>query len=405
MSTVNLDSDHREVAQRLDLLHFQPEAPGMVFWHARGYVLYRLLEEAVRRHTASQGYAELRTPQLMRRPVWEASGHWSHFQASMFRVEDEACEAAIKPVSCPGHIYILKHRSLSYRDLPLRVSELGNVHRDEPGGTLHGLLRLRQFTQDDGHVFCSEAQAESEVLRFCRALPGFYRAFGFDQISVALSTRPAERAGDDAAWDYAEAALEAAARKLDVPYLQQPGAGAFYGPKLEFALQDRHGRQWQCGTIQFDLVLPRRFDLKYTDADGARRHPVMLHRALYGSLERFLGMLLEQHGANLPAWFAPLQVAVLPVSAAQLEAALALKLQLEQCGLRVELRAEDTLARRIAQAHADGVPFQLVLGARELAEGSVTLRGRAGQQHQETLQLAPAIERLLHACATPSFAA
>jgi threonyl-tRNA synthetase len=400
MSTLNHDSDHREVAQRLDLLHFQPEAPGMVFWHARGYTLYRLLEEAVRQQTVAQGYAELRTPQVMRRPVWEASGHWSHFQSGMFQVQDDACQAAIKPVSCPGHIYVLKHRSLSYRDLPLRLSELGNVHRDEPGGTLHGLLRLRQFTQDDGHIFCNEAQAEAEVLRFCRALPAFYRAFGFDQISVALSTRPQARAGGDAEWDYAEAALEAAARKLDVPYVLQPGEGAFYGPKLEFALHDRHGRQWQCGTIQFDLVLPRRFELRYTDADGERKHPVMLHRALYGSLERFLGMLLEQHGASLPAWFAPVQIAVLPVSAAQLTAADALKAQLEQRGLRVQLSDDDTLAKRIAQAHAEAVPFQLVLGAREVAENAVMLRSREGQQK---LGAAAAIDSLVQACATPRF--
>jgi len=394
--------DHREIAQQLDLLHFQPEAPGMVFWHEHGFILYRLLEQAVREQMRAQGYAELRTPQLMRRPVWDASGHWNHFYEGMFRVEDQACEAAIKPVSCPGHIYIVKQRSLSYRDLPLRVGELGNVHRDEPSGTLHGLLRLRQFTQDDGHVFCTPEQAHAELLRFCRSLPAFYRAFGFDQLEIAFSSRPEQRAGDDEAWDRAEAALLAALRELGEPYVEQPGAGAFYGPKLEFALRDRHGRSWQCGTIQFDLVLPRRFGLTYVAASGAREHPVMLHRALYGSLERFLGIVLEQHGAQLPSWLAPVQVRVLPVSEAQLPAAEAQRAALSQCGLRVELHAQESLARRIAEAHARAVPHVVVIGAREAAAGTVSLRERAGQRE---LPAAAAAAELAQLCAAPSFVA
>lgn len=401
--------DHRELAQQLDLLHFQDEAPGMVFWHARGYALYRLLEDAARRVMRAQGYTELKTPQLMRRPVWEASGHWSHFHAGMFRVEDQACEAAIKPVSCPGHIYVLKKRVLSYRDLPLRVGELGCVHRDEPGGTLHGLLRLRQFTQDDGHVFCTEEQAEAELLRFCKALPAFYRAFGFEEVAIAYSTRPEQRAGDEAAWDKAEGALLSALKKLDQPYEVQPGAGAFYGPKLEFMLRDRHGRSWQCGTIQFDLVLPKRFDLTYVAASGERKHPVMLHRALYGSLERFLGILLEQHGAALPAWFAPVQLVVLPVAPEQRELAAEFTRKCAAAGLRVELQAEDSLARRIAEAHAQAAAYMLVIGPREAAAGQVTLRSRAGgrepQNGQRLLGAADALAELLQLCAAPEFAA
>jgi threonyl-tRNA synthetase len=396
----SLQSDHRELAQQLDLLHFQDEAPGMVFWHPRGYALYRALEEAARQHVRAQGYRELRTPQLLRRPAWEASGHWSHFYEGMFRVQDQACEAAVKPVSCPGHIYVAKRRSLSYRDLPLRLAEFGIVHRDEPGGTLHGLLRLRQFTQDDGHVFCMPEQVDDEVLRFCRGLPAFYRAFGFERIELAFSTRPAQRAGSDEAWDAAEAALSRALSKLDIPFVVQPGEGAFYGPKLEFVLHDRHGRSWQCGTIQCDLVLPERFDLKYVAASGERVHPVMLHRALYGSLERFLGIVLEQHGAALPAWLAPLQLVVLPVSDDQNAAAAAFAARCEESGLRVELWSDDSLARRIAGSHAQAVSFAAVIGAREAAAQSVTLRSRAGQREHSATE---ALSQLSQLCAAPRF--
>jgi threonyl-tRNA synthetase len=393
--------DHRSLAQRLDLWHFQDDAPGMVFWHPRGFVLYRLLEEAVRAVGVAQGYAEVRTPQILRRPVWEASGHWEHFLQGMFRVDDQSVEAAVKPVSCPGHVALVGRRLPSYRELPLRLSELGLVHRDEPSGTLHGLLRLRQFTQDDGHIFCTEGQAEEEVLRFCRAVPSFYRAFGFEEVRVALSTRPDARAGEEALWDRAEAALEAVLRRLGGPYAVQGGAGAFYGPKIEYSLRDRLGRDWQCGTIQFDLVMPRRFDLRYVDANGARVHPVMLHRALYGSLERFLGMLLDHHGAALPAWLAPVQVAVLPVSAEQLPAAQAFAALLRARGLRAEVDEDDSLARRIARAHGQAVPFQAVVGPREVSAGAVTLRGRDGQS---TRPAEAAAEELAVRCALPAFA-
>lgn len=373
-----LEQDHRVIGQELDLFHFREEAPGMVFWHPRGLLMYRLLEEAARRVCAAQGYLEVRTPQVLRREVWEASGHWAHFREAMFRLEDQKCEAAIKPVSCPGHILIVKRRVPSYRELPIRLSELGVVHRDEPSGTLHGLMRVRQFTQDDGHVFCREDQAEAEILRFCQAVRPFYAAFGFDDVRVALSTRPADRAGEDAAWDYAEGVLARVLERMGVEPVLQPGAGAFYGPKLEFVLRDRHGRDWQCGTVQLDLGMPKRFDLRYVDSAGERRHPVMIHRALYGSLERFFGMLLEQHGRCLPAWLAPIQAAVLPVSEAQREEAESFRDALARAGLRAELRAEDSLARRVAIAHADAIEHVFVIGAREVEGGSVALRGERG---------------------------
>jgi threonyl-tRNA synthetase len=391
------DADHRSLAARLDLLHFADEAPGMVFWHPRGFELYRLLEEVARAQLRSQGYAEVRTPTILRRPVWESSGHWQHFLQGMFRVDDQSVEAAVKPVSCPGHVAIVGRRAPSYRELPIRLAELGLVHRDEPSGTLHGLLRLRQFTQDDGHIFCTEDQAEQEVLRFCQAVPAFYRAFGFGQVELAFSTRPAERAGDEALWDRAEAALESVLSRLDGPFTRQPGAGAFYGPKLEYSLRDRQGRQWQCGTIQFDLVMPQRFDLRYVDARGERRPVVMLHRALYGSLERFLGVLLEHHAAALPPWLAPVQVALLPLSAAEVPAAAEVQARLS--GLRCQRFDDESLAKRIALCHAQAIPFQVVLGPREVAAGTVTLRERGGQATHAT---GLAVEELRRRCAFPA---
>ncbi len=374
------DHDHRQLAQRFDLFHFQEEAPGMVFWHPNGLVLYRLLESAVRSHTESEGYAEVRTPLIMRRPVWEASGHWEHFRESMFRVDDDEHEAAVKPVSCPGHVYIAERRNPSYRDLPLRFAEFGTVHRDEPSGTLQGLLRLRQFTQDDGHVFCMPEQAEGEVERFCRAVMPFYAAFGFDRVAVVLSTRPEHRAGDDASWDHAERALSSVAPRLGWDVTVQPGGGAFYGPKLEFVLADRLRRKWQCGTIQFDLVMPERFGLRYVGRSGAREPLVMLHRALYGSLERFLAIVLEHHGGDLPAWLSPQQVRVLPVAGDHVAWAERVERTLRDGGLRAAMdRRNETLSRRIAEAHADGVPLVVIVGARETANETVTLRSRDGQ--------------------------
>jgi threonyl-tRNA synthetase len=391
--------DHRQLAQRLDLFHFQDDAPGMVFWHPRGWILYRLLEETVRRQLDAHGYREVRTPQVLRRPIWEASGHWEHFSEGMLRIEDQSVQAALKPVSCPGHVQIVKRGVLSWRDLPLRLAEFGLVHRDEPSGTLHGLLRLRQFTQDDGHVFCSDEHVVPEIERFSRSLAPFYRSFGFEQVSVALSTRPEQRAGSDELWDQAEGWLAEGARAAGLQVELQPGAGAFYGPKLEFVLSDRLGRQWQCGTIQVDLVMPRRFEVRYTDRSGERPHVVMLHRALYGSLERFLGILLEQHGAQLPPWFAPEQVQVIPVGPEQRPQAAALAERLARSGLRASCDdREETLGKRIASAHEAAIPFLAILGAREVESGAVALRSRAGQK---VLPQEAALAELASACAVP----
>ena len=282
--------DHREIGRRLDLFHFQEEAAGMVFWHPRGYRTLRALQALIRRHAEADGFAEVQTPQLLRQPIWEMSGHWQHFRSNMFVMADDAL--AVKPVSCPGHLEILRRRAPSYRDLPLRYSELGLVHRNEPSGTLHGLFRLRQFTQDDGHVFCEADQVEAEVARFCRSLVELYVALGFERVEVSFASRPDERAGTDEVWDRSEGLLQQAAARAGLMPEHAPKAGAFYGPKLEFALPDRLGRRWQCGTIQLDLVLPERFDVAYVDRAGDRVRPIMLHRATLGSLERFLGVVL-----------------------------------------------------------------------------------------------------------------
>jgi threonyl-tRNA synthetase len=374
------DDDHRALMARLDLCHFQDEAPGMVFWHPRGLTLHQLLENAARAHVVAAGYREVRTPQMLRRAVWERSGHWGKFHDFMFAVGEGPDEAALKPVSCPGHIQLVRRQAPSWRALPIRLAEFGLVHRDEASGTLHGLMRLRQFTQDDGHIFCTEDQVAEEVAHFCRQLPAFYRRFGFEDVTVALSLRPENRLGEEAWWDRAERELGEVVASLGIPCEVQPGAGAIYGPKLEFLLRDRRGRPWQCGTMQLDLVMPQRFDVRYVDAGGERRHVVMLHRALFGSIERFLGILLEQHGAALPAWLAPEQVAVVPVASRHQPRAVEVQARLVAAGLRVRLDDDDeSLARRIAVAHHDGVPFAVVIGDREETAGSLAVRGRDGQ--------------------------
>jgi threonyl-tRNA synthetase len=372
----------------------------MVFWHPRGYAMYRALEAAVRAWTLSSGFEEVKTPELIRSAIWEQSGHWENFRQHMFAFSDEGKSAAMKPVNCPGHAQIVKKRSLSHRDLPLRLSEFGIVHRDEPSGVLHGLLRLRQFTQDDGHVFLAESDAEHEVARFCSSLHDFYRALGFSEIAVNFATRPAQRAGSDAVWDRAELALANAARRAGLACQLKPGEGAFYGPKLEFELGDRHGRRWQCGTIQLDFVLPERFELSYDDSSGVRVRPAMLHRAMVGSLERFLGILLEHHEGRLPAWLAPEQVRVLPVHAEQRRYAEEVVARLREQGLRAALDAShETLGRRVAEAHVLRVPLLWVVGAREMTERSVTERGPS--EERRALPLFDAISRALLACAAP----
>ena len=393
-------NDHRELARRLDLFHFRDEAPGMAFWRPNGLILHKALEDAARQLALAQGYREVRTPQLLRSDVWRSSGHWDHFRDNMFQAPDGSLQAALKPVSGPGHLLLLNGRTLSYRELPLRLCEFGLCHRNEPSGTLHGLLRLRQFTQDDGHIFCEPEQAVAEISRFCAAVPDFYRAFGFESVRFALSTRPADRAGDDADWDVAEATLEQALRELDIAFNVQPGEGAFYGPKIEFSLDDRSGRAWQCGTIQFDLNMPCSFDVRYLDRNGALRRPVMLHRALFGSLERFMGILLEHHGATLPPWLAPQQLAVMPVGADQVAAAQELNRDLGEQGLRSCVLGDETLSRRIALANQRGIPFVLVLGDRELDGGTVSLRSPDGKRSTPRSLV---VDKLKQACAAPSY--
>ena len=375
----------------------------MVFWHPRGYAVYRALESTVRAWTASSGFEEVKTPELMRSAIWEQSGHWENFRQHMFTFSDEGKSAALKPVNCPGHAQIVKKRSLSHRDLPLRLSELGVVHRDEPSGVLHGLMRLRQFTQDDGHVFLAEADVEREVARFCTSLYDFYRALGFLEISVNFATRPEQRAGTDAVWDRAEHALAAAARSAGLSCHVKPGEGAFYGPKLEFELGDRLGRRWQCGTIQLDFVLPERFELSYDDSSGERVRPAMLHRAMVGSLERFLGILLEHHGGRLPAWLAPEQVRVLPVHAEQHAYAGEVVASLRQRGLRAGLdSSNESLARRVAEAHALRTPLLWVVGAREAEGRTVTARTERGAaEERRAMPLLSALRSAEQACAVP----
>jgi threonyl-tRNA synthetase len=395
------ENDHRSLGQRLNLFHFQEEAPGMVFWRPRGLILYRLLQDRVRQQLQRDDYLEVRTPQLLNQAIWRSSGHWQNFREDMFVLgEDDA--AALKPVSCPGHIQIVQRMAPSYRDLPLRLSEFGLVHRNEQSGVLHGLFRLRQFTQDDGHVFCEEGQVHAEVARFCGALKGFYQAFGFVDLDIAFSSRPPQRAGDDSVWERAEAMLEDAARKAGLQFSVQPGQGAFYGPKLEFSLKDRLGRAWQCGTIQLDFVLPERFDLAYVDSSGGRRRPAMLHRALFGSVERFLGVLLEHYSGALPPWLAPEQTVVVPVSAHLVGHARAVAHHLSASGIRARINAgPDTLARRIVEAHQAGIPFVVVVGKRELAEGSINIRDRSGRQWETRLE--DGVRELVRLCAPPAF--
>ena len=377
------EHDHRSLGQRLDLFHMQEEAHGMVFWHPRGYLLYQLIESRVRSRMQREGYLEVRTPQILAQPLWERSGHWENFRENMFQLADDGGRhLAVKPVSCPGHIQLVQRMAPSYRDLPLRLGEFGLVHRNEPGGALHGLFRLRQFTQDDGHVFCAEDQMREEVFRFCRSLHAFYADFGFEDVEVAFSSRPAQRAGSDEVWDLAESLLLDAAKQAGLECVMQPGQGAFYGPKLEFVLKDRLGRNWQCGTIQLDLVLPERFDLHYVDASGRKRRPMMIHRAMLGSLERFIGILLEHHGGALPAWLAPEQVVVAPVCEAASGYAERFVAKLREVGCRASVDARgESLSRKIVDAHQAGVPWLVVVGNRAVEKNAVRLRRRDGEQH------------------------
>jgi threonyl-tRNA synthetase len=354
----------------------------MVFWHPRGYALYRVLEDYIRRHMRRLGYAEVKTPQLMPRALWERSGHWEKFGESMFSLaETEGRPMALKPMSCPCHVALFNRGRRSWRDLPLRYAEFGACHRNEPSGGLLGLLRTRNFEQDDAHVFCRPEDVAGEVSRFAALLSQVYAELGFSDYAVALSTRPAIRAGSDELWDWAEKTLAEAAVQCGLVYDVQPGEGAFYGPKLEFMLRDRHGRSWQCGTIQLDCVLPERLGASYASSDGAEAVPLMIHHAVFGSIGRAIALLLEHYGGALPFWLAPDQVAVAPVSRELAGYAGEVMACLDRAGLRPVLYdRRETLARRIVAAHEAQVPIVALLGRREAETRSVTLRERDGSQ-------------------------
>ncbi|SEQ85698.1 threonine--tRNA ligase [Pseudomonas sp. NFPP19] len=372
--------DHRKLGQQLDLFHFDDCAPGSVFWHAKGWTLFQELIGYMRRRQEQAGYQEVNTPDVMDRGLWETSGHWQNYRDHMFTTTQDQRTFALKPMNCPGAVAIFGHGRKSYRDLPLRIAEFGKVHRYEPSGALHGLLRVRHFTQDDAHIFCTPQQMQSECAATIALVYDIYKEFGFDQVAVKLSTRPDHRIGSDEVWDQLEEALVGALQSMHIDYRINPGEGAFYGPKLEFVLRDAIGRDWQCGTLQVDLNLPERFAISYIDERGERCQPVMLHRALFGSLERFIGILLEHHGGALPLWLAPQQAVVLNISEAQADYARAISDSLRRHGLRAsaDLRNEK-IGYKIREHSLQKVPYLLVVGEKEKDGGYVSLRSRNGE--------------------------
>jgi len=398
--------DHRRLGRELDLFHQQEEAVGSVFWHPKGWTLYRVIERYLRGRLEADGYVEVKTPQLLDRSLWEASGHWEKFRQNMFTVkdEDEGHERilALKPMNCPGAVQIFRQGLKSYRDLPLRLAEFGSCHRNEPSGALHGIMRVRAFTQDDGHIFCTEDQITSESIKFCDLLRSVYKDFGFEDVMVKFSDRPPVRAGSDQTWDKAEAALRHATEAAGLPYTLNPGEGAFYGPKLEFILRDAIGRDWQCGTLQVDFVLPERLDASYIGEDGQRHRPVMLHRAILGSMERFIAILIEQYSGRFPLWLAPVQATVLTITGDADPYALEVAEVAGAAGLRVEtdLRNEK-ITYKVREHSLAKVPVLLVVGKREAETRSVAIR-RLGGKEQEILALDEAVARLKAEAAPPS---
>jgi len=371
--------DHRKLGKQLELFHLQDEAPGMVFWHPRGWVIWQRIEQYMRRILDDNGYLEVRAPQVLDVSLWKRSGHWDNFRENMFFTESESRDYAVKPMNCPGHVEIFKQGLKSYRDLPLRLAEFGSCHRNEPSGALHGLMRVRGLTQDDAHIFCTEAQIEPEVIRFIDLLQRVYADFGFDDILVKLSTRPVKRVGSDEQWDKAEAALKTALDHKGLKYDLQPGEGAFYGPKIEFSLKDSLGRVWQCGTMQLDFSMPDRLGAEFVGDDNARHVPVMLHRAVLGSFERFIGILIEHYAGAMPLWLAPLQVVVLSITEHQAGYAERVAGQLKQAGLRAvaDLRNEK-ISYKIREHSLQKLPYQVIVGDREVAVEKVAVRTRKG---------------------------
>ncbi|WP_018985788.1 threonine--tRNA ligase [Methylophilus methylotrophus] len=372
--------DHRKLGKQLDFFHMQDDAPGMVFWHPKGWSIWQEVEQYMRNKFKEYGYDEVRTPTVMDKTLWEKSGHWQNYHDNMFTTKSENRDYAVKPMNCPGHIQIFNSTLHSYRDLPLRLAEFGSCHRNEPSGSLHGLMRVRGFTQDDAHIFCTENQVEAEVADFIKMLYSVYQDFGFNDVLVKLSTRPEKRVGSDDVWDKAEAALAAALDLNGLKYDLQPGEGAFYGPKIEFTLKDSLGRLWQCGTIQLDFNLPVRLGAEYVDEDNTRKHPVMLHRAIVGSMERFLGILIENFAGAMPTWLAPVQVMVLNISDNQADYVRQVIENLKKNGIRCDfdLRNEK-ITYKIREHSLQKLPYLIVVGDKEMQNGQVAVRTRKGE--------------------------
>jgi len=372
--------DHRKLGKQLDLFHSQDEAPGMVFWRPRGWRLWQQVEQYMRDVYRNNGYQEVRCPQILDVSLWKRSGHWDNFRENMFFTASENREYAVKPMNCPGHVQIFNSGLRSYRDLPLRYGEFGGCHRDEPSGALHGLMRVRAFTQDDGHIFCKPEQIEPEVVSFHKLALKVYQDFGFTDVKVKLALRPEKRLGSDEVWDHAEAALRQALGACNTDWEELPGEGAFYGPKIEYHLQDSIGRSWQCGTIQVDFMMPQRLDAEYVDEDNTRKVPVMLHRAIVGSMERFIGILIEHYAGAMPLWLAPVQIAILNISEHQREYASSVAEKLENTGYRAvaDLRNEK-ITYKIREHSMQKLPYQVIVGDKEVAANMIAVRARGGE--------------------------
>ena len=372
--------DHRKLAKTLDLFHTQEEAPGMVFWHEKGWIIYQQIEQFIREKLRVNGYGEVKTPQLVDRTLWEKSGHWDKFGAMIFTTHSEHRDYAIKPMNCPCHVQIYNQGIKSYRDLPIRIAEFGSCHRNEPSGTLHGLMRVRNFVQDDAHIFCTENQIQDEVSVFIDMLFSVYKDFGFEEVIMKLSTRPENRVGDDSVWDKAESALELALNNKGLKWDLQPGEGAFYGPKIEFSLKDCIGRVWQCGTIQVDFSMPGRLGATYIAEDGSKQVPVMLHRAILGSLERFLGILIEEYAGTFPVWLSPVQVMVINIADRHADYASKIMRDLEQQGVRVKIDLRnEKIGFKIREHSMQRVPYLVIIGDKELEEKNITVRTQKGE--------------------------
>ena len=394
--------DHRKLGKALDLFHFQEESPGAVFWHQKGWSLFQSLVKFMREKQNDAGYLEVNTPEMLDKTLWEKSGHWDKFQEYMYTTDADKKTFAIKPMNCPGHVQVFNQGLKSYKDLPLKISEFGKVHRYEPSGALHGLMRVRAFTQDDAHIFCTQEQITEESLKVTNLILDIYKSFGFENVKLKFSDRPDKRVGSDIIWDQSEKALLDAIKASGLKYEVNKGEGAFYGPKIEFVLIDAIGREWQCGTLQVDFNLPGRLDATYVADNGSKQVPVMLHRAMFGSLERFIGILIEHHAGKFPFWLAPDQVAVLPISSEQNDYAFKLKMLLEKKGLRSIIdNRNEKINYKIREHSVSKIPVLMICGAKEVQNQTITIR-RFGLEQQQTMSLDEAMDKLLLESRTPS---